>query len=58
MRASAITCDVLIAESQLFAQQSLDADLRARELDLSINLVRALGGGFDGAPVPAGARRH
>jgi len=46
--------DVLIAESQLFAQQSLDADLRARELDLSINLVRALGGGFDGAPVPAG----
>jgi NodT family efflux transporter outer membrane factor (OMF) lipoprotein len=46
--------DVLIAESQLFAQQSLDADLRARELDLSINLVRALGGGFDGTPVPAG----
>jgi outer membrane protein TolC len=38
---------VLTAESQLLAQQSLDADLRARELNLSINLARALGGGFE-----------
>ncbi|HSN41214.1 MAG TPA: efflux transporter outer membrane subunit [Burkholderiales bacterium] len=37
---------VLSAESQVLAQQSLDADLRARELDLSINLIRALGGGY------------
>ena len=38
---------VLSAEAPLLAQQGLDADLRARELVLSINLVRALGGGFD-----------
>jgi NodT family efflux transporter outer membrane factor (OMF) lipoprotein len=38
--------DVLVAEQQLLAQQSLDADLRARRLALSINLARALGGGF------------
>lgn len=40
---------VLTTESQLLAQRSLDADLRARSLDLSINLARALGGGFDAA---------
>jgi len=39
--------EVLTAESQLLTQQSLDADLRARRLNLSINLVRALGGGYD-----------
>jgi len=38
---------VLSAEQPLLAQQSLDADLRARELELSINLVRALGGGYE-----------
>jgi outer membrane protein TolC len=38
---------VLTTETQLLAQRSLDADLRARSLDLSINLSRALGGGFD-----------
>lgn len=37
---------VLTTESQLLAQRSLDADLRARSLDLSISLARALGGGF------------
>jgi hypothetical protein len=37
---------VLTTESQLLAQRSLDADLRARALELSINLARALGGGF------------
>lgn len=36
---------VLTTESQLLIQRSLDADLRARTLDLSINLARALGGG-------------
>ena len=39
--------EVLTAQSQLLAQESFAADLRARALDLSINLVRALGGGFD-----------
>jgi NodT family efflux transporter outer membrane factor (OMF) lipoprotein len=43
--------EVLSAESQLLAQQSLDADLRARRLSLAINLVRALGGGFEDATV-------
>jgi NodT family efflux transporter outer membrane factor (OMF) lipoprotein len=38
---------VLSAEQPLLAQQSLDADLKSRELSLSIELVRALGGGFD-----------
>lgn len=40
--------DVITADTQLLAQQSLDVDLRARELGASINLVRALGGGLDG----------
>jgi len=38
---------VLSAEDPLLVQQTLGANLRARELTLSINLVRALGGGFD-----------
>ncbi len=38
---------VLSRESPLLVQQSLDAELRARQLPLSINLIRALGGGFD-----------
>jgi len=37
---------VLSAESPLLQQQSLEADLRARELALAIELTRALGGGF------------
>lgn len=37
---------VLSAEQPLLAQQGLDVDLRARELTVSINLIRALGGGF------------
>ena len=41
---------VLSAEQPWLAQQSLDADLRARELELSINLVRALGGGYEPPP--------
>ncbi len=43
---------VLATEDQLLAQQRLEADLRARRLDLSVALVRALGGGYD---APAGA---
>jgi NodT family efflux transporter outer membrane factor (OMF) lipoprotein len=38
---------VLSAEQPLLAQQSLEADLDARELEIDINLIRALGGGFD-----------
>jgi NodT family efflux transporter outer membrane factor (OMF) lipoprotein len=48
---------VLSAESPLLAQQSLDADLRARELEISIGLARALGGGFDEPAVPIAAAR-
>jgi outer membrane protein TolC len=50
---------VLSAEQPLLAQQSLDADLHARDLALSINLVRALGGGYREPAVPlAAARPH
>ena len=37
---------VLSTESQLLAQRSLAAQLQARSLDLSVDLVQALGGGF------------
>jgi NodT family efflux transporter outer membrane factor (OMF) lipoprotein len=36
---------VLTTETQLLTQRSLDADLRARSIDLSIDLARSLGGG-------------
>ncbi len=38
---------VLSAEQPWLTQQSFDADLRARELALSISLARALGGGYE-----------
>ncbi|MGH8715060.1 MAG: efflux transporter outer membrane subunit [Casimicrobiaceae bacterium] len=38
---------VLTTEAQLLSQRSLDADLQARRVSLAIDLVRALGGGFD-----------
>jgi len=38
---------VLSAQGQVLEQQGLDADLRARTLDLSVDLIRALGGGFE-----------
>jgi len=38
---------VLAAEAPLLEQEFLRASLRARALELSINLIRALGGGFD-----------
>ncbi len=43
---------VLSAEAPLLTQESLEADLRARAVDLSINLVRALGGGFEQSTAP------
>jgi NodT family efflux transporter outer membrane factor (OMF) lipoprotein len=47
---------VLAAETPLLQQQNLRANLRARRLELSINLIRALGGGFKDKDVkPAGA---
>ena len=39
---------VLSAETAVLAQRSLGADLDARERVLSVNLVRALGGGYEG----------
>ena len=44
---------VLSAEQPLLVQQSLDADLHARGLELAINLARALGGGFEPSPALA-----
>jgi len=38
---------VLSAESQVLNQRNLEADLAARELTASVDLARALGGGYD-----------
>jgi NodT family efflux transporter outer membrane factor (OMF) lipoprotein len=46
---------VLSAEQPLLAQESLDAELKSRELALSIDLVRALGGGYADASIGAAA---
>ena len=46
---------VLSVEQPLLAQQSLDVDLHSRELALSIQLIRALGGGYAEAPSPIAA---
>jgi outer membrane protein TolC len=43
---------VLGADAQVLAQQGLAVELKASRLDISVNLVRALGGGFDDAPEP------
>jgi NodT family efflux transporter outer membrane factor (OMF) lipoprotein len=48
---------VLTTETELLAQRRLDVELRARSLDLSVGLLRALGGGFeDEAPAPKSRR--
>lgn len=47
---------VLAAESQVIAQRSLVADLRARELDASIDLAHALGGGYRSHPTAIATR--
>jgi NodT family efflux transporter outer membrane factor (OMF) lipoprotein len=44
---------VLVIEGQLLAQQRARNDLDARALELDVNLVRALGGGYQSA-APAG----
>ncbi len=45
---------VLSAEQPLLTQQALDVDLRARQLGLSVDLVNALGGGYqDGSSAVA-----
>ncbi len=49
---------VLSTETQLLAQQGLEADLRVRSLELSIDLVGALGGGFAEAAMPMAALAH
>ena len=46
---------VLSVEAPLLEQQSLAAELRARQLEIAINLVRALGGGFEVASSPLAA---
>jgi len=38
---------VLSAETSVLEQRNVRAELQSRELALSINLIRALGGGFD-----------
>ncbi|HUJ01880.1 MAG TPA: efflux transporter outer membrane subunit [Usitatibacter sp.] len=38
---------VLVAETQVLAQKNLQATLDARELDASVSLTRALGGGYE-----------
>jgi NodT family efflux transporter outer membrane factor (OMF) lipoprotein len=48
---------VLSVEAPLLEQQSLEAELRARQLEIAINLVRALGGGFDDASPPLASAR-
>jgi NodT family efflux transporter outer membrane factor (OMF) lipoprotein len=48
---------VLVTEAQWLSQQSFDAELQARRLALSIDLVRALGGGFDPSSALAGVGR-
>jgi len=49
---------VLIAETTVLEQRSLAADLRSRELDRGVDLVRALGGGFEeDKPMPVAQGR-
>lgn len=50
--------EVLAAESQLLIQRALAVDLRARDLSLSINLARALGGGLEDAAAPPATFAH
>ena len=47
---------VLTTDDLMLAQRRAVTDLEARRLVLNIALVRALGGGFEAAPVLAGAR--
>jgi outer membrane protein TolC len=38
---------LITVETQVLEQRQLRTELLSRELELSINLIRALGGGFD-----------
>jgi outer membrane protein TolC len=49
--------DVLTIEQQLLQAQRQSASLDAEQLDLSIQLMQALGGGFQGADPAATAAR-
>lgn len=44
---------VLVAETQVVAQRRAQADLDARAYELDVNLVRALGGGYQANPMLA-----
>jgi NodT family efflux transporter outer membrane factor (OMF) lipoprotein len=46
---------VLVAESQVVAQRRSRADVAARANELDLNLVRALGGGYDETAMPPAA---
>ena len=49
-----VSLPAVFPEAPLLEQERLRANLRARELELSINLIRALGGGFaDASAGPA-----
>lgn len=41
---------VLIAENAVLSQRRLAVDLRARAIDITVNLSRALGGGYQSSP--------
>ncbi|MBC3868665.1 efflux transporter outer membrane subunit [Undibacterium oligocarboniphilum] len=43
---------VLMAESALLSQQKLSLDIHLRHIDSQINLIKALGGGYDSHAVP------
>jgi NodT family efflux transporter outer membrane factor (OMF) lipoprotein len=49
---------VLTAETQLLEQRTLQVELRARKLDVAVNLIRALGGGFDDKTIVGAADTH
>jgi outer membrane protein TolC len=44
--------EVLIAESTLLTNQRTEADLESRQFAASVQLVRALGGGWDSSQLP------
>lgn len=50
--------EVLTAENQLLTQESLGVDLNTRELALSVNLTRALGGGFEPVQIPVASTQE
>jgi NodT family efflux transporter outer membrane factor (OMF) lipoprotein len=46
---------VLSAETLVLAQEQMGAELNARAIDLQVNLIKALGGGFDAQAQPMAA---